>query len=258
MTKIHKSPRQAKKLLEQKSNENNSGWALFNAPPPFDINDYLKIETEPPQRIANIYPQNKITLAYGVQGTGKSTGTMNLLNNVGVVPIYVNIDDGGLINGDTFQFEEVGYNFIDALMDGRADEHIAGKVIVIDTYTKLVQHRIFKDKSEAFIVMMLEELCDKANVTLIVIGHAQMYSQATNVFNDNMELIRSAYEVILYTRTHTQTREKLHLKENTPNNGYEYTATIEKGGNGIGAGNLNKHIENQLSLETAKNIIGEK
>ena len=219
-----------KRNIEKKSHENEKDILIRELNKDhfknFTADDYRITPEEPPERIAGIYPKNKVTLAYGVPGSGKTTGTISRLNKNNITPILINIDNGGL-SLDDYDFDEFGYSFIKPLFNGSADDYVKDKVIVIDTYTKLVQHSIFKDKSSEEIVELFEELCREADTTLIIIGHAQQYTSSKDIFSDNNALMRSAYEVILYEMNYTK------------KDGYTYKASIRKGRNGIGCQEIN-------------------
>lgn len=194
------SPREQreKNLKIDEEIDNGSGWEMPNhvrTETVFNIEKYLLPKSPKTECVGKVFPKGKVSLLYGIIGSGKSYTTLKALTEDGIKPFYVNLDHtDGL---EEFDMVEVGYDVITALFSGLADDFIKDGVVVIDTYTRLKEHPIFNSLSDEDIVAILEELCIKANTTLIIIGHAGDYVGAKDIFDDNPILARSAHECIL-------------------------------------------------------------
>lgn len=83
--------------------------------------------------LADYFPKQEITLVHGTYGSGKSYTTIKALNEAGIKPYYINLDNtSGLTNLDYFNLNEKLLDVIDQIKEFGEDT-----IIIIDTYTVL-------------------------------------------------------------------------------------------------------------------------
>ncbi len=194
--------------LGNTENSNEDSWGHIPTEPEqaFVLDDFITEVEENVDRIDGLFPVGKVTLLYGAIGSGKSYMALSIMSEQGVVPYYINLDaTGGL---DEFEKHQLDEDFIVPLFEGRADDVVRGSVVIIDTYTKLMDHPHFRNLTDEQIVARFEELAVCAGVTLIIIGHAEEFVGSSNIFQSNVPLQRSVYESILINKKHREkTRE---------------------------------------------------
>ncbi len=148
---------------------------------------------EKTDRIGGIIPKNKVTLLTGLPGSGKSFTISKFLNENNIVPLYFNLDPTELGELNTRMY---GGEDLLALLNAKNDfTDLKDSVVVIDTYIRmesLLSGMFTKDG----IVALLEEVIERYNITIIVIGHPEDYVGKDSIFKDNPTLVRNCYEHI--------------------------------------------------------------
>ena len=166
-----------------------------------DFNQYAVVQDETPKAIAGLFPERRLTLVHGLQGSGKTYGVVKSLTNAGVKPIYVALE--GIDGIEKMDCDFVDKGFLDVLYDHRGSyAGLEGRVVIIDTYTMLHETRIAEnnDGSEAAIASRLKKMCELHGITLIVIGHTAQNAGISNTFADNRYLPRNASEELFLNR----------------------------------------------------------
>ena len=154
----------------------------------------MPISLKFPKRIANLIPQNEVTLFTGLPGTGKSYSLLKFLNSNNVKPILFNLDHDAtlskfMLTGEIID-EDVLVNFIEKKYTDLADE-----VIVIDTYqrTKEILDLNEVDIQEKF-TNRINDIARNFKCTVIIVGHPHDFVGSSSIFKDNPSLVRNAYE----------------------------------------------------------------
>ncbi len=143
-------------------------------------------------RVADLYPLNELTLLHGLAGSGKSYSCIKSLNEHQVVPIHINLDEtAGL---DELKTINVGYDFLKNI---NKITDLKDEVIIIDTYTRLVQN--LGKLKETKISEYLESLTKFG--TIIVIGHTSDFVGRADIFRDNRTLVNNSAEVMWLENT---------------------------------------------------------
>jgi len=191
------------------------------------LTEYVVPEPAPVTLIADLYPKGKLTLLHGRQGSGKSYSCMKSLNEVGVHPVYVDLEQSGGL--DKLKKIQTGKDLFLDMWNLKDIEDLADNVVIIDTYTRLtgiLEDIGGIDMEDKFISNKLEEICKYYKITLIVIGHTRNYVGKDGIFDDNNILPRNVDEELFLEKSSykaTKTKQAHH----------KYTLHVCKGrGNG--------------------------
>jgi len=177
-----------------------------------------------------VFPKNKVTLMLGLPGVGKSTTAIKELQHHGVIPIWFNLDHSDT-TADKDKIDMFDDKYLSDLLMCKIGD-IKGRVVVIDTYTRLDSY--VRDEMSAytdgvdiqkFIVNRLELLAN-SGVTVIVLAHPEDYVGRDGIFKDNPLLARNCYELITI-----ETRISTAKKELESGNAISYYTYIKKGRN---------------------------
>lgn len=146
---------------------------------------------EPLEVLADVFPVNSLTLLHGIQGCGKSYSTIKALNSDNITPLYIAVENTtGL---DELKLDYISPEILKVMIEKKDIEEIEGRVVIIDTYTRL--HGALSGKlKDNEIVDMLEGFIDKYSITLIVIGHTRAFVGKDGIFDDNKFLPRNCTE----------------------------------------------------------------
>ena len=152
-----------------------------------DLSRFSLETTSPLKCIAGIFPENRLTLLHGVQGSGKTYSTIKALNRAKIKPIYLALE--GTDGLDGLDFDGVNSGLLKVLMDHtNTYSPLKGRTVIIDTYTVLrsiwfVPHG---DGSDESLTSKLIWMCKHHDITLIVIGHTKQNAGISNTFVDNL------------------------------------------------------------------------
>lgn len=199
------------------------------------LNKYKSMKAIPYKRIGNIIPEGNVTLAVGLPSTGKSFSTLKFLNENGIEPFVFNMDSDPTL-ANTFKY--IGMTDEKSVLRAFINDEIEdldNQVIVIDTYTRLVDALGISntEPEQKQISDQLESLCKKHNYTIIVIGHTEDYASKSNIFKDNQVIARNCAEYLNFDKN-------MGTGKNSQN--ISYRLVISKG-RGIGG---TKVIENWM------------
>lgn len=166
------------------------------------LNKYKSMKAIPYKRIGNIIPEGNVTLAVGLPSTGKSFSTLKFLNENGIEPFVFNMDSDPTL-ANTFKY--IGMTDEKAVLRAFINDEIEdldNQVIVIDTYTRLVDALEISntEPEQKHISDQLEFLCKKHNYTIIVIGHTEDYASKSNIFKDNQAIARNCAEYLTFDK----------------------------------------------------------
>lgn len=166
------------------------------------LNKYKSMKAIPYKRIGNIIPEGNVTLAVGLPSTGKSFSTLKFLNENGIEPFVFNMDSNPTL-ANTFKY--IGMTDEKAVLRAFINDEIEdldNQVIVIDTYTRLVDALEISntEPEQKHISDQLEFLCKKHNYTIIVIGHTEDYTSKSNIFKDNQAIARNCAEYLAFDK----------------------------------------------------------
>lgn len=173
--------------------------------------------------LAEVFPEKALTLLHGQQGSGKSFSCIKALNEDGIKPVYIAVEDtAGLIDLDKFYTSE---ELLIKMINREHINDLKNKVVIIDTYTR-TQHLLESDYSKQGIVDLFEALIKFYDITLIVIGHTRAFVGKDGIFDDNIYLARNSTEELFLEKTS-------YKKTKTEPARIEYNLHIVKGrGNG--------------------------
>jgi len=153
----------------------------------FMIHEDVSVDT-----IAGIYPKNQLTLIHGIQGSGKSYSCIKSLNEVGIAPIYIAVEESyGLAALDKYITSK---HLLFKMIAGERIDGLEGSVVVIDTYTRMHTTLIDMGYTDETILYLLEEIINRYSITLIVIGHTRNFASRGGIFEDNQFLPRGCSE----------------------------------------------------------------
>ena len=169
--------------------------------------DIKRMELEEIERIGGILPKNKLTLVTGLPGTGKTYTTVKFLNQNGIKPIYFNLDNTSIGDLEVEMFD--GQAMIELFNMGNDFKDLHGKVVIVDTYSRMESFMPTMVKNHQVAVDTMEKLTDRYGITLIIIGHPEDYVGKDSIFKDNPALIRHCYEHIHFEKkTSSSTKNK--------------------------------------------------
>ena len=96
------------------------------------------------------------------------------------------------------------------------------KTRILDSYTsarpELMRYGGLPDNTDTDfgIVKLFEELCEKYNTTLIVIGHTHNFTTKTTIFDDNIQLARLCTEELSLERVERKAKSATAVKPAVP------------------------------------------
>jgi len=159
--------------------------------------------------------ENKITLIHGESGAGKTIFILKHLNEHGIQPLLLDLDDNEVEELEALDCEcdmIDGYSIIESLKkDGMPEiQALTGKVVIIDTwylfYTEI--------GSEEIAYEVLKEMT-KHNITVIIVAHTVAYSGK----NDRPDIKDEIYKHI---------KGRLYIRKTSLKNTIEYHLIVEK------------------------------
>jgi KaiC/GvpD/RAD55 family RecA-like ATPase len=178
------------------------------------LETFKEMEVKMVERIGGIIPKGKLTLITGIPGTGKTFTTIKLLNQAGVVPIFINLDESPI---EPLKAKMYGSDLLLTILDENI--HIEGiepsDVIIIDTYERM-ESMLGSENEEEEIYKKLDAIVRRYGVTLIIIGHTEHYASSRDTFSANKTLDRRCYERIHFDTKISKGKE-------------QYTTHIRKG-----------------------------
>jgi hypothetical protein len=189
-----------------------------------NVLDFHTKEPNVPALVGGIIPLTKMTLFHGAQGSGKTYSLIAMLNNEGVIPYYIDLDHTTGI--DKLFIYRLQKELLLSMLAGEEIQGLKGKVVIIDTYTRIHEELEAQGLTMQQISDNLEALVTKYEITLIVIGHTRLFASKDGIFSDNPILARNSAEELFL--------EKVVYKKTKSNPAHiEYTLHICKGrGNG--------------------------
>jgi len=139
------------------------------------MQEFIKTEYPMQEIIGRVFAKGTIGMVYAESGIGKTTTTINFLNEDGITPILVDFDDNpSPTDMDTTHTVIDGYQLSKHMLqeDARDIDVGTGKVYIVDTYA---HSRAAYTTSEGFDAFepFLELLNAGGSNTVIVIAHAK-------------------------------------------------------------------------------------
>ena len=192
-----------------------------------DFEDFITNEKVNVNYIADVFPEKELTLLHGRQGSGKSYSCIKALNECGIKPLYIAVEESsGLDDLDKFYLSP---KILNKMMKFEKI-NINDKVIIIDTYSRLHQGLMKKFELEEDIPKLLEKMIELYDITIIVIGHTSPFVGKDGIFRDNISLARFAAEELFL--------EKTEYKATKSRDAYiEYNLHVNKG-RGLGGARI--------------------
>jgi len=173
--------------------------------------DKDRLVLSPVKRLAEVFPENKVTLVLGLPGSGKTTSVLKALKQDGIKPIWFNYDHSDTVIDTSNDVDMFDGEYVPYFINGEIDD-IKNRVIVIDTYERMWEQLEFRNmqKEKEFrltrvelqhsIVTLLEKVSEQNNNTIIVIAHPEEYVGRDGIFKDNPTLARRAYEILSFEK----------------------------------------------------------
>jgi len=157
------------------------------------FDDFKPLKSTSP-KIGGLIPEKQLTLLHGIEGAGKSYSLIKFLNENGITPIWIDFDE----NDDISELDYTrvdGVNALHALLDGDLDDASEDMVLIVDTYSRLVDEMPAK-YNDSEISSLLLELSKRAKATVVIIGHSEVFAGKPTDFQDDKKLKRDAHAVL--------------------------------------------------------------
>jgi hypothetical protein len=172
-----------------------------------NVLDFHSKEPNVPDLIGGVIPTNKMTLFHGAQGSGKTYSLIAMLNSEGVIPYYIDLDHTTGI--DKLFLYRLNKGLLLSMLAGEEIEGLANKVIIVDSYTRIMEELEIKGYTDQQIADKFETLVTKYKITLVIIGHTRLFASKDGIFSDNPILARnSAEELFLEKVQYKKTKTK--------------------------------------------------
>ena len=187
------------------------------------LTKYYKKEIEKVM-LSEYIEQYKTTIVHGESGSGKSIFAVKELNDAGITPVYIDLDDNEINEFETLDAKcELldGYDFLKDLiifdddeniieLNNELIEHLKDKVVIIDTWT------LFSGFcGSEYKAYDITKILNKNNITVIILAHTIPYSGK----DDKPEIADKIYRHI---------KARLHIRITKLKTKTEYHLIIEK------------------------------
>ena len=163
------------------------------------LEDYIIPDPIAPELIGGILPKNRLTLMHGAQGSGKTYSLIKMLNTEGISPVYLDFDHTDGISN--LNYTRINSTFFNKMLSKEECVDLKGKVVVLDTYSRVHADLLTKGLTEKGIFNVFEELITFYDITFVVIGHTRAFVGKDGIFQDNMHLVRGCSEELFLEKT---------------------------------------------------------